>query len=321
VTSRPPAESGLVIVDKPAGMTSHDVVARIRRLAGTRRVGHAGTLDPMATGVLVVGVEQATRLLGYLALTVKEYRATIRLGQSTTTDDAEGEATGGAGAGGITRDRLDAEIGALTGDIMQVPPGVSAIKVNGQRAYKLTRAGAAPEMKPRPVTVYDFAVTRVASDGDFLDVDATVRCSSGTYIRALARDLGAALGTGGHLAALRRTLVGAYDISHARTLDQLSERLDLTRLREAAAAAFQDVQLTQEQAQRMAHGAQFPIRELAEPAQPPAAPPAAGSRAPTLTTVTPGTPLAAFAPDGSLVALVTVESGRLRSLAVFASTT
>jgi len=291
--------SGLVIVDKPAGMTSHDVVSRIRRLAGTRRVGHAGTLDPMATGVLVVGVEQATRLLGYLALTVKEYQATIRLGQSTTTDDAEGEPTGGAPATDVARDRLDAEVALLTGEIMQVPPGVSAIKVNGQRAYKLTRAGAAPEMKPRPVTVHDFAVTRVASDGDFLDVDATVRCSSGTYIRALARDLGAALGTGGHLTALRRTMVGAYDISQARTLDQLSERLDLTRLQEAAAAAFPDVQLTQDQAQRMAHGAQLPLRELPTPAQLPPA------------------PLAAFAPDGSLVALVTIESDRLRSLAVF----
>ncbi len=243
-------------------MTSHDVVSRIRRLAGTRRVGHAGTLDPMATGVLVIGVEQATRLLGHLALTSKEYQATIRLGQSTTTDDAEGEPTGGAAARDVARERLDAEVVRLTGDIMQVPPGVSAIKVNGERAYKLTRAGAAPEMKPRPVTVYDFTVARVARDGDFLDVDATIGCSSGTYIRALARDLGAALGTGGHLTALRRTSVGAYDISQARTLDQLSERLELTRLPQAAAAAFRTLRLTQEQAQRVAHGAQLPIREL-----------------------------------------------------------
>jgi tRNA pseudouridine55 synthase len=282
-------------------MTSHDVVARVRRLAGTRRVGHAGTLDPMATGVLVVGVEQATRLLGHLTLTAKEYQATIRLGQSTTTDDAEGEPTGGATASDVTREQLDAEIDMLTGEIMQVPPGVSAIKVNGQRAYKLTRAGAAPEMKPRPVTVYDFTVTRVAKDGDFLDVDATIRCSSGTYIRALARDVGAALGTGGHLAALRRTSVGAYDISQAQTLDQLSERLQLTRLSEAAAAAFPGVQLTEPQAHRMAHGAQLPLREVAMPS------------------TTEGDPLAAFAPDGSLVALVAVESGRLRSLAVFVS--
>jgi tRNA pseudouridine55 synthase len=284
-------------------MTSHDVVARIRRLAGTRRVGHAGTLDPMATGVLVVGVEQATRLLGHLALTAKEYQATIRLGQSTTTDDAEGELTGGATASGVTREQLDAEIAPLTGEIMQVPPGVSAIKVNGQRAYKLTRAGAAPELKPRPVTVYDFTVTGVAEDGDFLDVNATIRCSSGTYIRALARDLGAALGTGGHLSALRRTLVGAYDISQARTLDQLSERFQLTLLSEAAAAAFPGVQLTEPQARRLAHGAQLPLQDIAMPS------------------ATGVDPFAAFAPDGSLVALVTVESGRLRSLAVFASAT
>ncbi|HEY6789443.1 MAG TPA: tRNA pseudouridine(55) synthase TruB [Trebonia sp.] len=295
--------SGLVIVDKPAGMTSHDVVARIRRLAGTRRVGHAGTLDPMATGVLVVGVEQATRLLGHLALTAKEYQATIRLGQSTTTDDAEGELTGGATASGVTREQLNAEIAPLTGEIMQVPPGVSAIKVNGQRAYKLTRAGARPELKPRPVTVYDFTVTGVVEDGDFLDVNATIRCSSGTYIRALARDLGAALGTGGHLTALRRTLVGAYDISQARTLDQLSERFQLTLLSEAAAAAFPGVQLTESQAHRLAHGAQLPLQDIAMPS------------------ATGVDPLAAFAPDGSLVALVTAESGRLRSLAVFTSAT
>jgi tRNA pseudouridine55 synthase len=207
------ATSGLVIVDKPGGMTSHDVVARIRRLAGTRRVGHAGTLDPMATGVLVVGVEKATRLLGHLSLTHKEYVATIRLGQSTTTDDAEGEPAGGAPASGVSAGQLQAEVAKLTGQILQVPPGVSAIKIDGQRAYKLTRAGAAPELAARPVTVYEFAVTDIRKTGDWLDLDATIRCSSGTYIRALARDLGAALGTGGHLTALRRTAVGPYDLS------------------------------------------------------------------------------------------------------------
>ena len=216
------APSGLVIVDKPSGMTSHDVVARVRRLAGTRRVGHAGTLDPMATGVLVVGVEKATRLLGYLTLTEKTYVATIRLGQSTSTDDAEGEPTGGSPATDLPPGALDAEIAELTGDIWQVPPGVSAIKVNGQRAYKLTRAGAAPELAARPVTVYEFTVTDVRKTGDFLDVDAVIRCSSGTYIRALARDLGATLGTGGHLTALRRTAVGPYRLDQARTLEDLT---------------------------------------------------------------------------------------------------
>ena len=167
--------SGLVIVDKPGGMTSHDVVARVRRLAGTRKVGHAGTLDPMATGVLVIGVEKATRLLGYLTLTEKEYAATIRLGQSTSTDDAEGEITGGAPAAGVPAEALAKAIAGLTGDIQQVPPAVSAIKVDGQRAYRLTRAGAAPELKARPVTVYEFTVTGIHAPRA-----GTCRCSTST---------------------------------------------------------------------------------------------------------------------------------------------
>ena len=296
------APSGLVIVAKPGGMTSHDVVARIRRLAGTRRVGHAGTLDPMATGVLVVGVEKATRLLGYLSLTEKEYVATIRLGQSTTTDDAEGEPVGGAPATGVSAEALRAGVAQLTGEISQVPPGVSAIKVGGQRAYKLTRAGAAPELAARLVTVYEFTVTDVRPTGEWLDVDATIRCSSGTYIRALARDLGAALGTGGHLTALRRTAVGSYGLSQAHTLDALSERMVVTPLAEAAAAAFPRVGLTEDDARRLAHGARIPV------------PANAGDSA----GVSADTPLAAFAPDDTLVALVTVDAGRLRSLAVFA---
>jgi tRNA pseudouridine55 synthase len=319
-------------------MTSHDVVARVRRLAGTRRVGHAGTLDPMATGVLVIGVEKATRLLGYLTLTEKTYVATIRLGASTSTDDAEGEPTGGSPATDIPPGALDAEIAELTGDIWQVPPGVSAIKVNGQRAYKLTRAGAAPELAARPVTVYEFTVTGVRQDGDFLDVDAVIRCSSGTYIRALARDLGAALGTGGHLTALRRTAVGPYDLTQARTLQDLEDQRHqppdperseatpaaqlpthpaptsaaapavtlpttsvpwITPLAEAAAAAFPRLDLTAEDAHRLAQGARLPLPSADWPE--------------------PGTPVAAFAPDATLVALVTAESGSLRSLAVFSA--
>jgi tRNA pseudouridine55 synthase len=314
------APSGLVIVDKPGGMTSHDVVARVRRLAGTRRVGHAGTLDPMATGVLVVGVEKATRLLGYLTLTEKTYAGTIRLGQSTSTDDAEGEPTGGSPATDVDRDALEAEIGKLTGDISQVPPGVSAIKVNGQRAYKLTRAGAAPELAARPVTVYEFTVTDIRQAGDFLDLDAVIRCSSGTYIRALARDLGAALGTGGHLTALRRTAVGPYDLAQAHTLQELEdqqrqtpdlERTEatvapefpahpwITPLADAAAAAFPRLDLTAEDAHRLAQGARLPLPSDDWPA--------------------PGAAVAAFNPDGALVALVTAESGSLRSLAVFSA--
>jgi tRNA pseudouridine55 synthase len=302
----PPWPSGLVIVDKPGGMTSHDVVARLRRLAHTRRVGHAGTLDPMATGVLVIGIEKATRLLGHLALTEKTYQATIRLGQSTSTDDAEGEALpGGAPAGAVTRDALDAEIARLTGPVMQVPPGSSAIKVNGQRAYKLTRAGKAPELAARPVTVYEFLVTATRDEGDYLDIDAVVRCSSGTYIRALARDLGAALGTGGHLTALRRTAVGPYTLDQAHTLKELENQAPVaaawvTPLAEAAASAFPRVDLTADEARRLAQGARLPL-----PAAPAPEIPAAGE------------PMAALAPDGTLVALVTAEAGRLRSLAVF----
>jgi tRNA pseudouridine55 synthase len=313
--SKPDAwPSGLVIVDKSGGMTSHDVVARVRRLAHTRRVGHAGTLDPMATGVLVVGIEKATRLLGYLTLTEKTYQATIRLGQSTSTDDAEGEPTGGSPASGIDPAALDGEIAKLTGQILQVPPGVSAIKVNGQRAYKLTRAGAAPELAARPVTVYEFAVGAVRPAGEFLDLDARVRCSSGTYIRALARDLGAALGTGGHLTALRRTAVGPYTLAEAHTLAELdSGALDndalgngardnsgqwVTPLAQAAAAAFPRLELTADEARRLAQGARLPLGEVTQ-------------------RTADGAPVAAFAPDGTLTALVTADSGRVRSLAVF----
>ena len=295
-------KDGLVIVDKPGGLTSHDVVARIRRLAGTRRVGHAGTLDPMATGVLVVGVEKATRLLGYLTLTQKQYDATIRLGQSTSTDDAEGELTKTAKAKDVSpallsQTEINKAVAELTGEIQQVPPAVSAIKVDGQRAYKLTRAGAAPELKPRPVTVYEFTVTDVRPAGDLLDVDATVRCSSGTYIRALARDLGDKLGTGGHLTALRRTRVGGYGLDAARTLDQLAERFEVMPLAQAAAAAFPRRDLSADEARRLAHGGRLP-----------AGPPGTGTPSPT----------AAFAPDGSLVALLAEQDGQARPLAVFA---
>jgi tRNA pseudouridine55 synthase len=296
--------SGLVIVDKVGGMTSHDVVARVRRLAGTPKVGHAGTLDPMATGVLVVGVEKATRLLGYLTLTEKEYAATVRLGQSTSTDDAEGEITGGAPAAGVSAETLSKAVAGLVGEIEQVPPAVSAIKVDGQRAYRLTRAGAAPELKARPVTVYEFTVTAVRREGDLVDVDATVRCSSGTYIRALARDLGTALATGGHLTRLRRTRVGGYRVQDARTLEQLGDRFEVLPLALAAAAAFPSRNLSEEEARRLAHGGRLAA--------------VAGATAATAGgPVAPG-PTAAYAPDGTLIALVTEESGQARPLVVFA---
>ena len=319
------ATSGLVIVDKPGGMTSHDVVAWVRRLAGTKKVGHAGTLDPMATGVLVVGVEKATRLLGYLTLTEKEYAATIRLGQSTSTDDAEGEITGTASAADVSAAALNKAVAGLAGEIRQVPPAVSAIKVGGQRAYKLTRAGAAPELAARPVTVYQFevaAVRQVRADGevggevggDQLDVDATIRCSSGTYIRALARDLGTALGTGGHLTRLRRTRVGGYGTEDARTLEQLADRFEVLPLAQAASAAFPRRNLSADEARRLANGGR--LAAAASTAAQASTGPQTSTDAQASTG--PQTPTAAYAPDGTLIALVTEESGQARPLVVFA---
>lgn len=234
---------GLVIVDKPSGFTSHDVVAKMRGIAKTRRVGHAGTLDPMATGVLVLGVERATKLLGHLALTEKEYLGTIRLGQDTVTDDAEGEITSSTDASKVTREGIDAGVAALSGDIMQVPSKVSAIKIDGKRSYARVRGGEEFEIPARPVTVSSFRVydvrEAVAEDGTpVVDLVVSVVCSSGTYIRALARDLGAGLGVGGHLTALRRTRVGPYGLDAARTLDQLQEELTVMPVAEAAAVAF-----------------------------------------------------------------------------------
>ena len=306
------APSGLIVVDKPGGLTSHDVVARIRRLAGTRRVGHAGTLDPMATGVLVVGVEKATRLLGHLTLTDKEYQATIRLGQATDTGDAEGTVTTGRPAGQLSLAQVQAAAAALTGEIQQVPPTVSAIKVAGRRAYQLTREGAPPVLKPRPVTVWSFTVQAVRpapagspdtgspgagpadpAPGDLLDVDVEVRCSSGTYIRALARDMGEALGVGGHLTRLRRTRVGPYDLSAAHTLDELAAQLTVLPLAQAAAAAFPVRELTADEARSLSHGGRLP-----------------GTGGET-------GPVAAFGPDGTLIALVQDKDGLARPLAVF----
>jgi tRNA pseudouridine55 synthase len=294
--------SGLIIVDKPQGWTSHDVVAKIRKFAHTRRVGHAGTLDPMATGVLVVGVEKATRLLGYLALTEKEYTATIRLGQTTATDDADGEIIDHVPVRNIGEAELLRAIEPLTGQISQVPPGVSAIKVGGERAYKLARAGAAPELAARTVTVREFALTGIRqAAGDVLDVDVRVTCSSGTYIRALARDLGVGLGVGAHLTALRRTRVGPYLAGDARTVDQLAVSADgadgvpMVPLAAAAAATFPRRDLTEAEARAVGHGARLSATGTGEP------------------------PVAAFAPDGSLVALLTDTGGEARSLAVFAS--
>ncbi len=248
----PTTDSGLLICDKPQGWTSHQVVGRVRRLMGTRKVGHAGTLDPMATGVLIVGVNRATRLLGHLALHDKRYEATIRLGCSTTTDDAEGEPSGGADAAHLTRELVEAELPAFRGPIQQVPSSVSAIKVNGQRAYKLVRDGQEVELKSREVTVshYEVLDLRHVVEGDqtFCDVDVEVECSSGTYIRALARDLGAALEVGGHLTALRRTRIGGYNLVDLPVVDLTSDdRPEMLPMAEAARLSFPVAQLDADQ--------------------------------------------------------------------------
>jgi tRNA pseudouridine55 synthase len=292
------AVDGLVVVDKPAGFTSHDVVAVVRGIARTRRVGHAGTLDPMATGVLLLGIGRATRLLGHLALTEKEYEATVRLGQATVTDDAEGEVTDRAGAAGLDRAAVDASVAGLTGEIMQVPAAVSAVKIDGERAYRRVRQGENVEIPARLVTVAAFTVhettERTAEDGTAVtDLAVTVVCSSGTYVRALARDLGAALGTGGHLTALRRTRVGPYGLGDARTLDQLRQELAVLPLGEAAAAAFPRWDVDARQAKLLGNGARIATPPLPEG------------------------PVAVFGPQDRFVALIESRDERSRSLAVF----
>ncbi|MFI8104997.1 tRNA pseudouridine(55) synthase TruB [Streptomyces sp. NPDC086023] len=295
-----PTPDGLVIVDKPSGFTSHDVVAKMRGIAKTRRVGHAGTLDPMATGVLVLGVEKATKLLGHLALTEKEYLGTIRLGQNTVTDDAEGEITSSADASGVTQDAVDAGVAKLTGDIMQVPSKVSAIKIDGKRSYTRVREGEEFEIPARPVTVSSFRVYDMsgaeAEDGTkVVDLIVSVVCSSGTYIRALARDLGADLGVGGHLTALRRTRVGPYKIDRARTLDQLQEELTVMPVADAAQAAFPRWDLDERRARLLGNGVRLEMPDEYPP----------------------GKPVAVFGPDGKLLALVESKGGKAKSLAVF----
>lgn len=251
---------GILLVDKPGGLTSHDVVARTRRAFGTRKVGHAGTLDPMATGLLVIGIEGATRLLTYVVGADKTYFATIRLGQSTATDDAEGDVAQIADAGtlrAVTTAQIAAGVDALTGEISQVPSAVSAIKVDGRRAYDRVRAGEHVELKARSVTVARFDVLAERRGDGHLDLDVVVDCSSGTYIRALARDLGASLGVGGHLTALRRTRIGPFDVGGATVLDDLA---DAPTLSPAAAAAqiLQRIDVSADEARDLRHGKRLP---------------------------------------------------------------
>jgi tRNA pseudouridine55 synthase len=287
--------SGIVVVDKPSGWTSHDVVGRVRRLAGTRKVGHAGTLDPMATGVLVVGVGRATRLLGHLSGTTKSYDATIRLGVTTTTDDAEGETLETSDASGLDRGEIERAAARFVGDIEQVPSTVSAIKIDGKRAYARARAGETVTLPARPVRIDDFAIRRVASAPPYIDVDASVTCSSGTYVRALARDLGARLGVGGHLTRLRRTRVGGFTLDDASTLDALADRWEMLSLAEAARRSFPSQTLDDEYAAMVRHGRALPdVRLLGDG------------------------PVGVFDPEGEFLALYEQRGATARAIAVFA---
>ena len=243
-----------MVVDKPTGVTSHDVVAQVRRLAGTRKVGHAGTLDPMATGVLVLGVNRATRLLGHLLVTDKVYDATIRLGSSTTTDDAQGEVVSTASTAELTEEVVLTALGAFVGTIDQVPSTVSAIKVGGRRAHELARAGEEFELESRSIRVDSIEVHEMREAENGIDLDVSVRCSSGTYIRSIARDLGARLQTGGHLTALRRTAVGPFALGTARTLEQLAEEMALVPITDAARTAFPSYELDDAQAVDVSFG-------------------------------------------------------------------
>ena len=248
------------MIDKPSGMTSHDVVARVRRILRTRKVGHAGTLDPMATGVLVLGIERATKLLGHLALDRKAYIATIRLGSSTSTDDAEGTVLSTVdNVDAVSDGDIRAGIAALTGRIDQVPSAVSAVKIDGKRAYARVRAGEQVEIPARPVEVYRFDLLGVRREPAALDLDVLVECSSGTYVRALARDLGAGLTVGGHLTALRRTMVGPFGLGVAKTLEQLENEPGLSLdLDASVAAAFPRRDVDGGLASALAHGQRLP---------------------------------------------------------------
>jgi tRNA pseudouridine55 synthase len=299
---RPPGNptSGIVLIDKPQGITSHDVVARARKSIGTRKIGHAGTLDPLATGLLVLGVNSSTRLLTWVVGLDKEYTATIRLGAASNTDDADGEVderVDAATLAAVTDDDIDAGVRALTGLILQRPSSVSAIKVDGKRAYSLARAGEAVVLPERPVTVTAFDVLD-SRRNEWLDLDVRVQCSTGTYIRALARDLGAALGVGGHLTALRRTRIGPFAVDAATPMNQdraldddlVRGMLDPTAV---ATALFARLDLTGAEAVDLAHGKRIPLSVAAEG------------------------PIAAVAPDGRLVGLVENVDGTARVLVNF----
>ncbi|MGI9196430.1 MAG: tRNA pseudouridine(55) synthase TruB [Candidatus Nanopelagicales bacterium] len=258
-----PGPSGVLVVDKPAGLTSHSAVARVRRALGVRRVGHAGTLDPDATGVLVLGIGPATRLLGYLSGDDKDYSSRIVLGLATTTDDASGEVLSESDASGLTREALERALEGLRGDIMQRPSAVSAVKVDGRRAYDRVRAGEDVELPPRPVTIRALTLVGMDREDSVAVIDIAVTCSAGTYIRALARDLGDALGVGGHVRTLRRTRSGAFSLADAVPLDAVEDGGVLLESGDAARRSMPHVEIDREQADLARHGVQIEWPEAA----------------------------------------------------------
>lgn len=294
------AQPGLIVVDKPQGITSHGVVARMRRICGTRKVGHGGTLDPMATGVLIVAVGKATKLLTYVSGLDKSYAATIRLGQATVTDDAEGEVTASADASAVADEAIRAGLAAMTGEIDQVPSAVSAVKIDGQRAYKRVRDGETVELKARRVTIAALEIGAIRRDGAFIDIDIDVSCSSGTYIRAIARDLGNALGVGGHLTALRRTRIGGFGLDAAATLETLAERsetgepLGALTMGEAAARLMPVRTATEAEAKALSYGKALEAADIEGR-------------------------YAVLSEDGELLAVVTERDGQAKPETVFAA--
>lgn len=323
--------SGLLIVDKPQGITSHDVVSRTRRLAHTRRVGHAGTLDPMATGVLVLGINKATRLLTWITDHSKRYEAQVRFGVETTTEDAEGEVTSTKGCEGLDSEEIEAVLSRFRGTISQVPSAVSAIKVNGKRAYARVRAGEDVKLEPREVEIslleaqgqprshrVEYALEGKSTQVNCVDLNVVVECSAGTYIRALARDLGNALGCGAHLTSLRRTRVGEFSIDSAHTLQSLDEAaqqsggeasLPLTSLSDAAREMFPCLLLSEAEAGAFSHG-QAPRRKASEVVR-------------FVEEYFPGTqpgehgPIAACRGDGEVLGLLKIIDNRFATVLVF----
>jgi len=290
--TEPGGSGGILLVDKPGGITSHDVVARARRALGTRKVGHAGTLDPMATGLLILGADSSTRLLTFLVGLGKSYQATIRLGQSSDTDDADGQLSEPRETGAVTRAAIDAGIAELSGEISQVPSTFSAIKVDGKRSYELARSGEAVELKSRAVTISRFDVLAERRDNGILDLDVVVDCSSGTYIRALARDLGAGLGVGGHLTALRRTAIGPFQVADAVAVDAI-DRAAVRAPAVVAAQLFPRLELGQQEITELTQGKRITVE------------------------VPDAEVVAAVAPSGRLAGLVSVKKGVARVLVNF----